>query len=289
MSSLVISWIENLACVALGFIVAVLCGTALLSAEADNDASVHCDAFRIIPLAGRQLTTRLSREQALVKLHFHQQQIARQVITNDIIGRAFFQRNWEPSLSCTALARMGCPGDGGKWVCDPHRYLGEHCLIYSFGSNDEFSFEDAVHHFNPRCEIHTFDPVVSQPVNKPSYVQFHPWGMGAHDSAADSIYTLPTIMSQLGHTNVSILKIDCEGCELDAFDTPGFPSHSGTVQQILMEVHFDGKPERMHRLFNFLADSGYAIVSKEANIQYSDGTAVEFSLIHLTEFLRSTE
>jgi hypothetical protein len=56
-----------------------------------------------------------------------------------------------------------------------------------------------------------------------------------------------------------------------------------------MEVHFDGKPERMHRLFNFLADSGYAIVSKEANIQYSDGSAVEFSLVHLNEFFHAAE
>jgi hypothetical protein len=113
--------------------------------------------------------------------------------------------------------------------------------------------------------------------------------MGAHDSVADSIYTLPTIMSKLGHANVSILKIDCEGCELDAFDAHCFPSRGGVVQQILMEVHFDGKPERVHRLFNFLMDNGYAIVNKEANIQYTDGSAVEFSLIHLTEFFHAAE
>ena len=276
----------TLAYIALGCIVAALCGTALFRVETDKDASIHCAAYRIDPLAGSQ-STPLSREQALVKLHFHRQQMTRQAITDDRKGRTFFQRNWEPSLSCTALARLGCPGDGGKWVCDPHRYLGTHCLVYSFGSNDEFSFEEAVHHFNPLCEIHTFDPVVSQPVNSPSYVHFHPWGIGTENSIEDSMYTLPTIMRQLGHRNVSILKIDCEGCELDVFDTPSFPPHSGAVQQILMEVHFDGKPERVHRLFNFLMDSGYAIVNKEANIQYSDGSAVEFSLVHLNEFFRT--
>jgi hypothetical protein len=113
--------------------------------------------------------------------------------------------------------------------------------------------------------------------------------MGARDSVADSLFTLPTIMGRLGHANVSVLKIDCEGCELDAFNTQCFPSHGGAVQQILMEAHFDGKPERMHRLFNFLVDSGYAIVSKEANIQYSDGSAVEFSLVHLNEFFHAAE
>ena len=275
-----------LAYVVLGCIISAMSFIVFFLSKADVDASIHCAAFKINPLAGSH-PTRLSREQALVKQHFHRQQMKHQVVTSDRTGRTFFQRNWEPSLSCTALARVGCPGDGGKWVCDPHRYLGAHCLVYSIGSNDEFSFEEAVHHYNPSCEIHTFDPVASQPVNKPSYVHFHPWGMGMHDSAENSVYTLSTIMRQLGHTNVSVLKIDCEGCELDVFDTPYFPPHSGAVQQILMEVHFDGKPERMHRLFNFLTDNGYAIVNKEANIQYSDGSAVEFSLVHLNEFFRT--
>lgn len=269
-------------------IIAILCCTALLQTGVGRWTSIHCASFRINPLAG-SITSRLSREQARLKLHFHRQQMTHQAITDDRDGRTFFQRNWEPSLSCTALARLGCPGDGGKWVCDPHKYLGAHCRVYSFGSNDEFSFEEAVHHFNPRCEIHTFDPVASHPFNKPAYVQFHPWGMGARDSVADSLFTLPTIMGRLGHANVSVLKIDCEGCELDAFNTQCFPSHGGAVQQILMEVHFDGKPERMHRLFNFLTDSGYAIVNKEANIQYSDGSAVEFSLVHLNEFFHAAE
>jgi hypothetical protein len=29
--------------------------------------------------------------------------------------------NWEPSLTCQAQRRIGRAGDGGKWVCDPHR------------------------------------------------------------------------------------------------------------------------------------------------------------------------
>lgn len=76
---------------------------------------------------------------------------------------------------------------------------------------------------------------------------------------------------------------------MDVFDTPSFPAISGAVQQILMEVHFDGKPERVHRLFNFLVDMGYAIVNKETNIQYAEGKAVEYSLVHLEEFFHASE
>jgi hypothetical protein len=37
-------------------------------------------------------------------------------------------------------------GDGPKWICDPHRIKGvKDCLIYSFGSNNEFDFEESVY------------------------------------------------------------------------------------------------------------------------------------------------
>ncbi len=224
----------------------------------------------------------LSNEQIWSKKYFHGRQMQQQIVTKDKIGKAFFQRNWEPSYTCTALARMGCPGDGGKWVCDPQHYLRmDRCIIYSFGSNNEFSFEEAIHDFNTKCEIFTFDPIVSNPTNKPGFVKFRPWGLGSQDSVEESIFTLPTIMRNLGHRNITVLKVDCEGCELDSFNTPSFPAHKGAIHQILVEVHFDGRPDRVHNFFNFLSGMGYAIVSKEPNIQFANGNAVEFSLLYL--------
>jgi len=71
----------------------------------------------------------------------------------------FYQNNYEPDFVCQHERRIGKLGDGGKWICDPHRISDqEECLVYSVGSNNDFSFEQAVldkigHH----CEIHTFD------------------------------------------------------------------------------------------------------------------------------------
>jgi len=249
----------------------------------------------------------LSPQQIRIKTHFHQQQMKRQVITSDRTGKNFFQRNWEPSYSCTAMARMGCPGDGGKWVCDPHLYLvgnshsssssssssssnnnnaqqQQQCVIYSIGSNNEFSFEKAIHHYNPLCQIHTFDSTMPvYPGQKPHYVKFHPWSLGGHDDAAGWTFTLSTMMRKLGHQNITILKVDCEGCELDSFgsEPSSFPAGRGAIQQILVEVHFDGRPERVHDFFRFLSKNGYAIVSKEPNIMYTGGNAVEFSFLHI--------
>ena len=78
---------------------------------------------------------------------------------------------------------MGKLGDGGKWVCDPHRILSDtgkagqenldvgrkgvnaagsnvqgSCIVYSVGSNGNYDFEKEVKtHVSPDCEIHTFD------------------------------------------------------------------------------------------------------------------------------------
>ena len=136
-----------------------------------------------------------------------------------------------------------------------------------------------MHSFNPKCIIHTFDPTVPFPKNCPSYVNFHPWALAKIDSPFS--YTIPTLMRRLGHANVSVLKVDCEGCELDAFSKASFPTGDGVVQQILVEIHFDGKPERVHDMMQFLSSKGYAIFSKEPNIRYLCGYAVEYALVHL--------
>ncbi|CAM4849154.1 unnamed protein product, partial [Rotaria magnacalcarata] len=54
----------------------------------------------------------------------------------------FFLSNWEPNFHCSHARRIGEMGDGGKWVCDLYRLKARpNCLIYSAGSNGDFSFE----------------------------------------------------------------------------------------------------------------------------------------------------
>ena len=72
----------------------------------------------------------------------------------------FFQNNWEPTIQCEFERRIGHTGEGGKWICDIHRYqemTNTIIMIYSFGSNGDFSFERAVKSELPNAEIHTFD------------------------------------------------------------------------------------------------------------------------------------
>jgi len=68
----------------------------------------------------------------------------------------WYQRNWEPAISCQNERGIGSWGDGGKWVCDPHRILKKptkSCLVYSVGSCNDFSFEEGIlKEVSPECE-----------------------------------------------------------------------------------------------------------------------------------------
>ena len=72
---------------------------------------------------------------------------------------AWYQAHYEPDFVCSGERRIGKLGDGGKWVGDPRRITKQDtCLLYSVGSNGDFSFEEAVKAaIGPHCEIHTFD------------------------------------------------------------------------------------------------------------------------------------
>ena len=197
----------------------------------------------------------------------------------------WYQRNWEPAFTCQHERRIGQMGDGGKWVCDPHRIHKKSCLVYSVGSENDFSFEEAVWTMvSPECEIHTFDPTIGeQPSNLPAgNIHFHPWGLAAQD---DGVFkTLPTIITELGHTGreIDIFKIDCEGCELNTYR--GWFEGATNIRQIQIELHggTEGRPPvQAQKLMLFLKSNGYVIFHKEPNIQHGGGSCVEYSFLRL--------
>ena len=77
--------------------------------------------------------------------------------TTNLQPQRFYQSNWNPDFACEMEDFIGPGGDGGKWVCDPHRVNRPGCLVYSVGSNNHFDFELYVQKSLPNCEIHIFD------------------------------------------------------------------------------------------------------------------------------------
>lgn len=208
---------------------------------------------------------------------------------------------FEPTYTCQSEWRTGVLfGDGGKFVCGEPAYFRakKNCLAYSVGSNGDSTFEaDVIKRFG--CEVHTFDPTGDtadfNTVVTKTGAHFHPWGIGTtgtkiHNGATgqdNDLFSLFDVMQKLGHggRHIDILKIDCEGCEYDAFAKlwPHIEDGSASVGQIQVELHgtdFD----TIHKFFEGAEAAGYMIFHKERN-QWGCGGAncVEYALIHVSE------
>lgn len=227
----------------------------------------------------------------------------------------WYQDNVEPAVTCAREERVGPAGEGGKWLCDPNRLRarGADCLIYSVGSFDDFSFEEAImRDVSSACEIHVFDHTVSNPRNKPCGVHFHPWGLGgAREPDGSDLKSLADIVVALGHKGrtIDVLKIDCEGCEWSTYgswfdadvrvDEMLVEIHAGTIDSNLNEIHqswlslivgeqlfgrgaLDPSREPVAKRFlRRLYDENFYIFHKEPNIKYSrlHKMCVEFAFI----------
>ncbi|UJR28677.1 hypothetical protein I4U23_009906 [Adineta vaga] len=203
----------------------------------------------------------------------------------------FFQDNWEPTIHCAFERRIGKPGDGGKWICDIHRFkelIDSELLIYSFGSNDEFSFESAVKKKLPSADIHTFD---SGHYECPEDIcTYHRALLG--DGKDHRSKSLQMIMNELGHEDrqIHILKVDIEGSEYKLFEElfrKSKKKHNNIpyIRQILFEIHLGDEydtesVQRAHRLFELFRENNYAIFHKEPNL-YGAQSYFEYGMLRL--------
>jgi len=192
--------------------------------------------------------------------------------------------NYEPTFSCAAERRLGRPGDGGKWVCDPGAIAaaaaaaGRPCVVYSFGSGGDSSFEAAVHAAAPACAIHTFDHTVGAVAGAalPPYVHFHPWAAAGADVAGTPRRGLASIRRELGHppragggTAIDVLKMDIEGAEYDTLLPWLAAGDLDGVRQLLVEIHSPRRGDwyaTTRRLFAALDAAGWVITHKEPNL-----------------------
>lgn len=237
----------------------------------------------------------------------------------------WYQDNVEPAVTCAREERAGPAGEGGKWLCDPNRLRarGADCLIYSVGSFDDFSFEEAItRDVSSAREIHAFDHTVSNPRNKPCGVHFHPLGLGgAREPDGSDLKGLADIVVALGHKGrtIDVLKVDCEGCEWSTYgswfdadvrvDEMLVEIHAGTIDSNLNEIHqswlslivgeqlfgrgaLDPSREPVAKRFlRRLYDENFYIFHKEPNIKYSrlHKMCVEFALIRFDGGIEGVE
>lgn len=238
-----------------------------------------------------------------------------------IFAPAWYQQNWDPDFACFYEDEIGGNQDGHKWVCDPHRLrqYPNDCLVYSFGSNNEFSFETHLQRIAPNCEIHIFDPTdysrelqqqlqqqqqeyPNTETTRPPNITYHAWGLQPTEEAhnADEVFTEigNTTAHQIQERNQrrvvqfktlddTLRELGHTGRRIDIFkiDCEGCEYETyrdflrADLRQILIEVH-----EQVHmtqHLFQDIHDAGYVLFHKEPNIQHGSGKCVEFSFLKL--------
>ncbi|KAK2163567.1 hypothetical protein LSH36_77g03001 [Paralvinella palmiformis] len=108
-------------------------------------------------------------------------------------------------LDCGDIKRLGNTGDGGWDICvvDPY-FPKPGCIVYSFGINYDFTFDDSVAE-TFGCEVRTFDPsmLIGDHMHQPT-VYFYQLGLGAVNTVNDKgwkLETMGSIMKKLKHLN----------------------------------------------------------------------------------------
>lgn len=219
-----------------------------------------------------------------------------------------------PSFNCPLKERFGrqrTMGDGGKWVCGAETLMQRPgCVVYSFGSNGETEFEEAVL-ATTHCEVHVFDPTLSpqalSKLKKLRGIQFYPIGLGPKDQQVQmsdtkmtmgnrreepmNIQTLQTIMRNLNHTWVDVLKVDIEGFEYATLQKwmqnskDGFP-----VTQLLVEFHYWREasrtlPQDILATMKALTSNNLRVFSTEPNWWWTNNghDFIEYSFLHVND------
>ena len=202
----------------------------------------------------------------------------------------WYGNNFEPTFTCPLEERQGL-SDGPKWLCDPYRLSRSsrqkhHCLVYSVGSANEFSFEESIYRdIGSHCEIHTFDPSEGDnPSNKPPYVHYHNWGISSSTGQTQfgAMKTLADTVKLLGHAeqHIELFKMDCEGCEWATYGS-WFTSMKFKPRQMMIELHGGtggATPVPAEQFQKLMRANHYVIYHKEINAM-SGGSCIEYAFL----------
>ena len=172
--------------------------------------------------------------------------------TDENIGCAVTPICHGPRTKCKNRNTTGLSTGEMPWgICQD--FVPSGCLVYSFGIRDIYRAE--LLYGKNGCEVHAFDCTVNYKSSLGKNVAFHPWCLGMDsselklDGTIDGVQSMeaefldmPSIIRRLGHENrtLTILKMDCEGCEWNGLDTliREMPTFFNKIDMLLMELHF---------------------------------------------------
>jgi hypothetical protein len=181
--------------------------------------------------------------------------------------------HWTNGTSCLFAVDFGywvwngggvAAPDGHKAVC-LDQFISpvyDNCLVYSFGINNQWTFDEAMAKFG--CQVHSFDPSMGvSDYDRSRYIHFHNLGLSGknevHPTTKWNLKTASSIYEMLGHqpTLIDVLKMDIEFYEWDAIPQmlrSGFLAYK--VKQLAVEIHFNANDtlETFRRYAGILQD-----------------------------------
>ncbi|XP_033756735.1 uncharacterized protein LOC117339316 isoform X2 [Pecten maximus] len=182
-------------------------------------------------------------------------------LTSNQLNRFYHRYLLTTQTFCKKLSPMGSHGRGGWEVCADKPYSPTvPCLIYSFGSADDWAFDSAMaNHFG--CEVHSFDPRYQNTKsngngtsdmvpsnNRAGAVIYHSgalWDRNTNIRRPDGQIwtgvTLKTIKKKLRHLNkqLDVLRIDIDSSEWKVLPSLISSGLLRQVKQLLLELHGD--------------------------------------------------
>jgi len=186
----------------------------------------------------------------------------------DAVRRIAAQLQKTVTSSCK-LSRFGSEW-GHHTLCDYKP--AKSCQFYSFGISNDYSFDtDLAQKWG--CQGFAADPTVIHPSKLHPNVTFHSIGAKMRTALPFQIVTsMPALRKWLGHAQVTVLKMDCEGYEYSlgediALEDPAFFTH---VDQFAVEVHVSkhwletqNALYSLGLLFHFLDEAGLRLQHAE--------------------------
>ena len=170
----------------------------------------------------------------------------------------------DPGSSFVAAEPELCLGERAKprafpWLACGLVPLPRDCLVISIGIGGEWAFEDAL--VKAGCEVHAFDPTSDLRASHEAHARagdaklhFHYVGLGAganytatnhsnsYGALSSEFLPLDALIATAKRGRdvpLTILKVDCEGCEWDAFaDAARRAPHAlDDVSMLMIELH----------------------------------------------------
>lgn len=156
------------------------------------------------------------------------------------------------------------------------------CIVYSFGINDDASFDEDLVKRWPECQIYAFDPSIGRETGDnflgPN-IHFYNIGLGGRNVTKEDdrrgwqMMTLESIMAMLDHGHVNLLKMDIEVSEWETWMSWRQSGVHEKIGQLLGEIHFNrnDQDENIEHVatLGYLRDFGFHVFQRRLNFRWT--------------------